>query len=71
MNEIEELGGGGDGAANMSKTINSIFNKTGASNKDNTLVIENSRGSALKDISKIYPLDKTRPSIPKHPFGAT
>jgi hypothetical protein len=64
VNEHEELGGD---ITNMSKTINSIFNKTGLRDASQDM----SRSTALKDFSKVIGegQDRSRPMIPQG-FGS-
>jgi hypothetical protein len=65
VNDIEEIGGGGD-TTNMSKTIGSIFNKTGMRD-DSHSGADKSRSNALKDFSKVVSdaQDRSRPNVPK------
>jgi hypothetical protein len=65
VNDFEEIGAGGD-ITNMSKTIGSIFNKTGMRDTTHSGA-DMSHSNALKDISKIVGegQDRSRPVIPK------
>jgi hypothetical protein len=55
INELEEFNH--HDTSNFSKTINSVFNKTGSLSKTD---LSRTSGGGIRDISKMHPEDRTR-----------